>query len=84
MLETNAYKSAPAKTKKRIYPLTITFAGRVPENSTVSSIYHLYQEALCIFSLQDQQWACWGYIQTLGVLRVCGGFPGAGGGGESS
>jgi len=44
----------------------------------------LYQKTLCMFSLQNQQWACWGYIQTLGVLRVCGGFPGAGGGGESS
>jgi len=49
MLETNACKSAPAKTKEHIRPLIITFAGRVPENSTVSSIYHLVSKSPLYF-----------------------------------
>ena len=74
MLETNACKSAPAKTKEHIRPLIITFAGRVPENSTVSSIYHpVSKSPLYFFTAKPAV----GLMGVISKFLVCFGFAGA-------
>ena len=74
MLEKNLCKSAPAKTKEHIRPLTITFAGRVPENSTVSSIYHPVSKSP-LYSLTAKPAVSPGGV--ISKFLVCFGFAGA-------
>ena len=73
MLEKNACKNAPAKTKEHIRPLTITFQGGFLKTVLFLVSTILYQKALCIFYCKTSS-------RSVGVISkflVCFGFAGA-------